>query len=150
MPIPDFPNMDNFNDAKKRQCFVLWVKQTLSELATEEEYEQIFADTLIGLMRNAWGDVEQSFDELAESVVGLDTRQVEIHGLSGNQLDFKLATVRYWAQQFNGRAAKSVLRRLLNAINTLLVSLATAAGAGTILQEMKDAIKDAIDEDNDN
>lgn len=93
---------------------------------------------------------------LADSVANLAPGQVVRHGLGGAQLDFELATVRYWAQRFIDRqsialdrAAKGVLRWLLNAINTLLTSLASAVGAGTALQEMKDAIRDAIAADDD-
>ena len=119
---------------------MLWVRKTLGHLVAEadSEYRRIFVPDLIAPMQNAWRDVEPEFEVLADSVAHLAPWRIARHGLWGVQLDFKLATVRYWAQRFieresiaPDRAAKGVLRWLLNAINTLLTSLASAVGAGT-------------------
>ena len=158
MPIARLSEFEEVGDAEKRRDFLLWVRKTLGHLVEEadREYWRVFVPDLIGPMEDAWGEVEPQFEVLADSAADLAPGQVVRHGLGGAQLDFKLATVRYWAQRFIdqqsialNRAAKGILRWLLNAINTLLTSLASAVGAGTALQEMKDAIRDAIAADDD-
>ena len=153
MPITRLPGFEETGDAGKRRDFVLWVRKTLGHLVeqADREYSRVFVPALIGPMGDAWREVEPEFEVLAGSVADLTPGQVVRHGLGGAQLDFKLATVRYWAQRFIDQqpialiwSAKRLLWFLLNAINTLLKSLASAVGAGTALQEMKDAIRDAI------
>ena len=158
MPIEPLLEFDGANDADKRRDFVLWVKKTLGHLVGEadREYWRVFVPDLIAPMEEAWAEAKSAFEVLADLVVHLNPSQVLAHGLWGAQLEFKLATVRYWAQRFIeqqsiglNRAAKGILRWLLNAINTLLTSLASAVGASTVLQEMKDAIRNAIAADDD-
>ena len=158
MPIEPLQEFDGADDADKRRDFVLWVQQTLGHLVgeAEREYGHMFVPDLIRPMQEAWVEAEPEFGALANSVVHLNPADVQAHGLWGAQLEFKLATVRYWAQRFIeqqpiglNRAVKGILRWLLNAINTLLTSLASAVGAGTVLQEMKDAIRNAIAADDD-
>ena len=158
MPIGPLPEFDGVDDALKRRDFVLWVKKTLGHLVGEadREYWPVFVPDLIGPMAEAWSEAEPDFEVLADSVANLGPGQVLRHGLGGAQLEFKLATVRYWAQRFIdqqsialNRVAKGILRWLLDAINTLLTSLASAVGAGTALQEMKDAVRNAIAADDD-
>ena len=158
MPIEPLLEFDRADDADKRRDFVLWVKKTLRHLVGEadREYWRVFVPDLIGPMEEAWMEAEPGFEVLADSVVHLNPGQVLAHGLWGAQLEFKLGTVRYWAQRFIDqqsigltRAAKGILRWLLNSINTLLTSLASAVGAGTGLQEMKDAIRNAIAADDE-
>ena len=153
MPITRLPEFEEIDDAGKRRDFVLWVRKTLGHLVEQAdgEYSRVFVPALIGPMGDAWKEVEPEFEVLAGSVADLAPGQVVRHGLGGAQLDFKLATVRYRAQRFIDRqpttliwAGKGLLWLLLDAINTLLKSLASAVGAGTALQEMKDGIRDAI------
>lgn len=146
MPIPIFPNLDGQDDPSKRSHFAGWVLGALNSLA-EEEYRELFVDDLYDSMAAAWADAGAQFDWLPAAVAELRPDQVANHGLGGDQLSFKLATVRYWATRFLEAplALRSrLLRRLLDAIDTLLESLLDALGVGSSLKEMKDAIRDSV------
>ena len=148
MAISELPDFDNDDDSDKRRKFVSWVEETLSNLVGDE-YQGLFVERLRIPMRNAWEDRNQiplGFDALGDAVSGLNSDQVQSHGLAGHQLDFKLATVRHWAGRFHDDPDVGILRRLLDAIDNLLDSLLDAIGAGSALSELKDAIRDALDE----
>lgn len=147
MVIPNFPSVDGIDDGEKRKLFVVWVKESLDCLVNEKEYEHLFVDELVIPMRSAWKEAKPLFEDFEKEVVNLEDGVVEQHGLAGAQLDFKLATVRHWAGIFLSSALRPILRWLLKAIDTLLKSLLSATPVGTALEEMKDAISDAIDED---
>ncbi len=71
--------------------------------------------------------------------------RIQEHGLSGRHLRFKLEVIRY----LNGRYAatgKGILKKLLDAIDTLLKSIIKAAGLGDAAEKLKDFIKDSIDD----
>ena len=97
-------------------------------------------------MRAAWNDASPQFEEVAVAVANLPVDSVRRHGLAGPQLRFKLATVRYWTERLQGGGANAgfVLRRLLDAIDTLLDSLLAATCAGSSLKELRDAVRDSV------
>ena len=148
MPLPDFPNLDDSDDAAKRAQFVRWVLEALKRLVEGQEYRGLFADDLHRDMEAAWNDAVAGFGEFPRAVAALQPEEVDRHGLAGPQLRFKLATVRYWTERFQGGGENAgfVLRRLLDAIDTLLDSLLAAVGAGSSLKELKDAIRNSVSE----
>ena len=146
MSIPTFDALPSASPTARCRSFVLFVRDALNELATGNEYNNMFVANLRDHMRHAWEDAEPQFDALQNAIAQLDADTVTRHGLAGPQLDFKLATVAHWATRFSGGATTDVLRRLLDAINNLLHSLLDATGTGSALSELKDAIRDALDD----
>lgn len=148
MPIPAFPDLDNQQDPAKREQFVSWVLETLTSLVTNQDGDddQLFVQGLRVAMNAAWNEAHAGFAELPAAAAALPLEQVRRHGLAGDQLAFKLATVRYWAGQFQDadQSPGFVLRRLLDAIDTLLDSLLAAIGVGSSLKELKDAVRDSL------
>ena len=152
MPI-QMPNFEG-DDAEKRAQFVSWVLETLDDLVNgaDGQYKNLFVPELVVPMRKAWDEAKQ-FPGLDDLVAPLNLYQVSVHGLGGSQLDFKLATVRYWVKRFreNHKFSWSILRRIFDAIDTLLGSLLSAApGAGTALEELKEAIRNSMNRGNGN
>lgn len=150
--MPDFPNLSNLPDSQKLAEFIRWVEAFLTELvesARSPTGTSLFAEELLGQMRSAWDDAGPEFNRLAEATVSIPEGAVRDHGLSGNQLMFKLATVSRLSGLFRRFGTTSILRRLLNAIDTLLNSILSAVPGGSAASEIKDAIKDAIQEDED-
>jgi len=140
MPISGFPDMAGLNDGQKRRDFVLWVKSILESLATEEQYQNLFVEELRDSVREAWYDDPEAFDNLSRDVYELDDDKVALHGLGGIQLGIKLRIVNYWAGQFMDIGTTFILRKLFDAIDTLLGSLLNALGGGTLLEELKESI----------
>lgn len=144
MPLPPFPNLDDIDDSAKRSQFVGWVLEALQHLVEDQDYIERFADGLHGDMQAAWNEARPAFAEFPRAAGALPADRILNHGLAGAQLDFKLATVRYWANRFQGNVAGFVFRRLLDSIDTLLDSLLAAMGVGSSLTELKDAIRNSV------
>ena len=156
MPI-QMPNFQGDDDAAKRAQFVSWVLETLDDLVigADKEYQNLFVPRLVRPMRNAWNEAGR-FPGLADLIANIGPDQVTIHGVGGSQLELKLATVNYWVERFvanqnaNVMGSWSILRRIFDAIDTLLGSLLSAApGAGTALEELKEAIRNSMNRGND-
>ena len=143
MPIEPFLPQDEAEPIEGPSEFCCWVQDTLEALQ-DEEYRRLFVPELIGPMKAAWIHARPRFEEVQALLAQTQLDQIELHGLSGPELDFKLKTVRYWAGRFIEGGSAVVLRRLLDSIDTLLVSLLDAIGGGGAVQEIKDAIRDAI------
>ncbi|MXW19624.1 MAG: hypothetical protein F4Y00_07705 [Bacteroidetes bacterium SB0662_bin_6] len=149
MPMPPTPNYPDLTDPDRLSEFVLWVRGVLDCLTDEEqedEYGDLFIPDLRYLMRKSFQDAYAHFQDVANSANGMEEHIASRHGLVGTQLIFKLTVVKYWAGQFGQQGGPSLLRRFLNAINTLLGSIASAlpgSAAGMIL-ELKDAIENSI------
>lgn len=145
MPLPPFPNLDDIDDSAKRSQFVGWVIDALQFLVEDQEYHELFVDGLVGDMDAAWNDARPAFAGFPGAAGELPADRILNHGLAGAQLDFKLATVRYWAGRFGQDGVnRFVLGRLLDSIDTLLDSLLAAMGVGSSLTELKDAIRNSV------
>ncbi len=148
--MPEFPNLWEFSDTQKLREFIRWVKQLLAELVdtgTSPTGVPLFAEELREPMRAAWSEAVPEFDRLAEFVVTLPDRASHDHGLLGAQLNFKLATVHRLSGLFQRFGTKKILRLLLGAVDTLLGSILSALPGGSAASEIKDAIKDAINDE---
>lgn len=110
-------------------------------------------------LHQAWEDTVGQFRRLEQSVINIGPGEVARHGLGGAQLKFKLANVARWSERLGDGDLptpddatmarlpakwRKYIRHLLNSINNLLKSILDAVGAGSALQEIKDAIKDAL------
>lgn len=72
---------------------------------------------------------------------------LEAHGLTGDQLRFKLANVQARERRFRLFPSFRPLRRLIATIDTLLDSIIEVLGVGGALKELKDAAFDATEDD---
>jgi hypothetical protein len=150
MPVefPEFRAGDDAHDALKR--FMMAVREFLDELVQKNQDEagrHLFFEHLLDAMRDAWKEVNEHehFPRVANRIGNLTEAQLRDHGLSGRQLTFKMAVIRL----FHGRylsVGKGILRRFLNIIDDLLKSVLEAVGAGGAIAEIKDFIKDSVDE----
>ncbi|MBI3886105.1 MAG: hypothetical protein HY302_10295 [Opitutae bacterium] len=130
--------------------FVVGVERFLAfVLESEKDFGFLWADDpeLHGLawetfkldVAGAGGTVHQAIDE------SLSARQVELHGLTGRALRFKLrvldAIARRW-EKFRGQLrVREWLKQMFEAIDAILDSLIDAAGgAGGLIKEFKDAL----------
>lgn len=87
---------------------------------------------------------------LPKLLTGIDRTSdltLQLHGLSGEQLRFKLNNVQLRERVFRSNVTFGPLRRLINAIDTLLESILDAVPGGGALKELKDAALDATEDD---
>jgi hypothetical protein len=105
----------------------------------------IFVENLLTLMRGAWQEGRGVFESIESGIRNADPARVREHGLEGQQLRFKLGVLRYLNDRYQ-TIGKGVLRRLLDAIDTLLKSIISVLGGGEAAEELKDYIKDSIDD----
>ena len=150
MPV-QFPEFRAGDDARKALISFLYaVHDFLDELVQSNRDlhgRPLFLEQLLDAMRQAWQEVNQQehFPRVANGIGNLSDEQLHNHGLSGRQLTFKLSVIRF----FHGRylsAGKGILRKFLNIIDDLLKSVLEAVGAGGAISEIKDFIKDSVDE----
>lgn len=129
--------------------FVLSVRDFLDELVREGRDPTgtpLFVERLVEFMRPAWEEGRPIFERLAVAIGDASLGRLQEHGLSGRQLHFKLEVIRYLNEQYLA-IGKGILKKLLDAIDTLLKSIIKAAGLGDAAEELKDFIKDSIDDD---
>ena len=130
--------------------FVRAVHDFLAELIQsnrDRQGQHLFLEDLLRPMGRAWQEVEQQryFADVERGIERLTDGQLRDHGLFGWQLAFKLAVIRFFHQRYLA-AGKGILRKLLDIIDDLLKSILEAIGGGGAIAEIKDFIKDSIDE----
>lgn len=136
------------NNRQALVSFVLSVRDFLEELVADNldpKGEPLFIGRLWELMKPAWEEGKPVFARLANNLGETQSSILIEHGLGGQQLRFKLGVVRYFNEQYV-RFGKGVLKRLLEAIDTLLKSIIKAAGLGDAAEELKDYIEKCIDD----
>jgi hypothetical protein len=98
--------------------------------------------------RNAWPEVKSRLSELRDEIKrehGLPPR-LELAGLTGANLDFKLQGFRYARKRHSELPVPAWLKRMLRWMNILLGSLATVMPGAELVKEYKDAIEAGIDQ----
>ena len=154
MPIPQFtmPRVGD-DEGTLRTRFIKETHAFLNYIVVgdnEDRWQGLRPDQF-PFLHQAWEEVAFTFWELEERLVQIESSEIHRHGLGGGQLKFKLANVARWSRRL-GETDRTVLpqrwkkyiQHLLDSINNLLKSILDAVGAGSAIQEMKDAIKDAI------
>jgi hypothetical protein len=129
--------------------FVISVRDFIDELVRENRDPRgrpLFVEGLLEFMRPGWEEGRPIFESLAVAISDARLDRVQEHGLSGQQLRFKLEVIRYLNQRYLA-IGKGILKKLLDAIDTLLKSIIKAAGLGDAAEELKDFIKDSIDDE---
>lgn len=140
-------------DAKKKlKDFIHETYQLLDHLVHKEldfHGHPFFAADLVGQIREAWEEFQNDFKlERAYALIhGAPGARLQLSGLYGKQLDLKLSVVRSWVGRFKEVRAKKILLRLLDAIDTVLDSLIAATGIDEALKEIKEILRNSIEED---
>lgn len=136
------------------RSFIEALRQFLDELILEgrdPSGEPLFYDILLPYMRPAWDEGRPLFAEVLDAIRSADGRSrlsneaILSRGLWGAQLRFKLSVFRY----LHGRyltMGKGALRRLLEAIDTLLTSILAAIGGGEGIKEIQKYIQHSLDD----
>ena len=115
----------------------------------DAEDRPFFVEKLLPEIREAWEEFREEFNvENAQKLVNETPGSVlQSYGLYGSQLRLKLSAISSWRERFLGKRTKKLLLRLLDAIDTLLDSLIQAAGIDKAIKEIKDILRNSIDED---
>ena len=144
--IYDNSNFSNLDDKKKLerflQSFQKFILETV-ENGKDVKGEFLFEKKLFSYIRKASKEVEGYFDYALILLDKVEEADLVSHGLTGQQLNLKLAVVNWVAGKFNKIGGKSLFRRLLATLDTLLTSLLSAIGVGEALSEFKDSIKNS-------
>lgn len=132
--------------------FIETVRQFLDELIFEGRDptgEPLFHEVLFSSMGPAWEEAHPLFDDVIDVIRSTDrpsrlsNEAIVSHGLWGAQLRFKLSVIRYLHGRYLA-LGKGTLRRLLEAIDTLLSSILSAIGAGEGIKEIKEYIEHSL------
>ena len=134
------------------QNFIIQTLLFLEHLVVERfdmEERPLFLEEQSDLIKGAWEEFHSDFDvEKANMLIKrAEADKFQSHGLYGKQLDLKLSVIDSWHNRFLTRRTKKVLLRLFDAIDTLLDSLLGATGIDVALKEIKDTLRNSIDED---
>jgi hypothetical protein len=132
-------------DQNKLVDFLEDTRDFLDKLVNEEP-NRFFVDQLRPAMKAAWKKAKRRFADAIATARSFAQSRLDAHGLSDEELSFKLAVVRYHFDRFMRLQEWSPLKRFIEAIDHLLESILEAAGIGSAISEIKDAIGLAIDE----
>jgi hypothetical protein len=151
--FPIFSGDPSEDPRETLRSFIEALRQFLDELTLEgrdSRGEPLFYDVLRPYMRPAWEEGRPLFAEVADAIRSNDGRSrlsneaILSRGLWGAQLRFKFSVFRY----LHGRyltLGKGALRRLLEAIDTLLSSILSAIGGGEGIKELQEYIEHSLD-----
>lgn len=99
------------------------------------------------VLREAWPSAAKDLLALHARIAAASDQTLSVHGLTGPSLRFKLGVIQ---RAWNNFAADKIikwLRKLLNAIDTLLESIIDALGpTGGAAKELKQALENLLDE----
>jgi hypothetical protein len=138
---PNSPTVPAKTDLDRLTEFVDDVKSFLRRLS---KHRPAFVHDVYDDVVNAWKTVESRFDGAIDSIRQAPHAALEKAGLTGAELKLKLRNVEHAFGELLTRNALGTLRHLFDTINSLLKSIAEACGIGTALEEIKDAIRDAM------
>jgi hypothetical protein len=130
--------------------FLIELKKFLSELVsrgTDEQGSQLFIPSLRGQMQEAWNEfvAENHIENATNSISLLPETAIQDNGLQGKQLQFQLAVINLFNQRYIA-VGKSIIRKLIDILDDLLRSILSAIGGGEAISEIKDFIKDSLDD----
>lgn len=155
MPV-DFPQITRI-PRQDISNFLHYVEQMLNELIRGEEREDdgpVFVRArLIAPLKDfalaAWEEARPRFAVLRDLIFNEEAvpdAALDAHGLRGEQLNFKLETIKFFNTQYKF-IGRRILKKLIDVIDILLKSILAAIGAGEGLAEIKDYIKESLDLD---
>ena len=133
--------------------YIETIRQFLDELITgnlDSKGAPLFHEALVPSMRIAWEEALPLFPDLMDAIRSTDrpsrlsNEAIVSHGLWGAQLRFKLSVIRYLHDRYLA-SGKRTLRRLLEAIDTLLGSILAALPYGEGIKEIKEYLEHSLD-----
>ncbi len=140
----------SYNDDKEKIIrFLFEVRRFLSlvlETGEDSKGKFLFIKELHSSLRETWVVVEPYFDVAIGNSRNVTKDRLVQHGLVGIQLDMKIEIFNFMKRKYKSVGGKSILRRLFDAIDTLLESILAAIGVGGAISEFKDSVKNSIDD----
>lgn len=134
-------------DREELERFVSGTVDLLGSLATE--HLDRFPAELRPDISAAWSEFQSDFhrNRAQETARNIRRDRAIWAGLYGAQLRLKLAVVSYWRRKWNLNFSTKILKKLLDAIDTVLDSLIAATGLDEALKELKDILGNSIDDE---
>lgn len=147
----EYTFMPFFGDDNRAKLlwFLKFYRTIISELletGRDVNGRLLFIKELYPLIKGAWKELDNHFSVATTLLMNVPDDRLLMYGLYGAQLDLKISIVTRATEMFRTQGGKSFLRRLLDAIDNLLGSILSAIGAGDALAEVKDCVKDSIDD----
>jgi hypothetical protein len=105
----------------------------------------LFHEGLRSNLQAAWEEVQPLFSEVTTKITNISDANIYDHGLGGAQLRFKLAVVRFFYERYR-RVGTGVVKKLIDIIDTLLKSILEAIGGGGAIAEIKEFIKNSLED----
>lgn len=102
-----------------------------------------FIPTAKELLKDAFSETSPKFGELRDALLNASYDTLAAIGLTGASLDLKLAILEYWCSMLPDMGRRA-LRRILDALNSIFGSIASAFSAAEPIKELKEAIENAI------
>ncbi len=131
--------------------FVVKVHDFLREIISKPigEAGLLFIEPMLPELLAAWTEFTENFQiQKAEQLVFRTSAvTLQAHGLYGTQLRAKLSLVRFRFEQFSLHKTKKALLKLIDAIDTLLSSILSATGIDEALKELKELLRDSVDDE---
>jgi hypothetical protein len=134
-------------DREEIERFVSSTVDLLRSVSTEHLH--LFPEELRQNISAAWGEFERDFNRTRALETARKIRRDRAiwAGLYGAQLGLKLSVVSYWRRKWNLKVTGKFLKKLLDAIDTVLDSLIAATGLDEALKELKDILSNSVDEE---
>jgi len=144
--------IDSKQEKQAREKLSAFVHDTyilLEKLSCEKiEVEgQLFLRTLPARIRDAWKGFTANcpLKEVLKSISDIPAKELESHGLYGNQLKLKLAVIDVLKKRLTSFRKKKVLIELLEALDIILDGLIPATRIDGAIKNIKNSIKSSID-----
>jgi hypothetical protein len=104
--------------------------------------EPLVPDDFRELLSDAWSEFAENFnlEEAERRIRGLSPARMIAFGLFGAQLRLKLRVIDRLRENWLTNGGKEILKKLIDAIDTLLDSLLAATGIDEALKELKDIL----------
>lgn len=147
--MADFqPYQPDIPDWQQLSWFLRALAQLLEELhdARSEFFIRERNEDLGMAIVRAHARLRAVYEELGKNEGARLADGGEDHGLVGDELRFKLNNVHYFSSLYNQKPDTRHLRRLLDAIKTLLESILEALGVAGAIRETVSGMRDVIDD----
>lgn len=145
--------MDNAQDfAQDREDLITFLNDTYRFVqniyeGNDPQSKQIVPNDLREMLLSAWSEFEGDFnlDEAQNRIRSLSEERMIAFGLYGAQLRLKLTIIARLRSEWLDFGGDNILKKLIDAIDTLLDSLIAATGINEALKELKDILRGLLD-----
>jgi len=127
--------------SETREDLNLVVNKIMPELVSEK----VLSEDLYEATKSAWKDLQGRFDEVSKKLDQVRIEELQVYGLSGLQLDFKIEAFHFLRRKFIEKLfikkhRRRFMRRLLKAIDSILGSLSILIPYLHPITEFKDTL----------